>query len=53
MAEAMNQFINEIGANPGRSGHLLSNMAEGVRNDAREAVAAVFGAMDPLKSFSH
>ncbi len=49
VAEAMVQFMREVGANPGRSGHRLSVEAARVVYAAREAVAALFHAPDPLR----
>ena len=47
--EAMVRFIEEIGANPGRSGHLLSIEAARVLYEAREALAGLFHVGDPLR----
>lgn len=49
VAHAMSRFIEEVGANPGRSGHRLSVAAARIVYAAREAVAAMFGANDPLR----
>jgi cysteine desulfurase/selenocysteine lyase len=49
VAEAMVDFLNEVGANPGRSGHRLSVEAARVVYRARLAVAELFGAPDPLR----
>jgi cysteine desulfurase family protein len=49
VAEAMVQFLNEVGANPGRSGHRLSVEAARVVYRARLAVAELFHAPDPLR----
>jgi cysteine desulfurase/selenocysteine lyase len=49
VAEAMMHFLNEVGANPGRSGHRLSLEAGRVVYGAREAVAELFHAPDPLR----
>ncbi|MBU0495523.1 MAG: aminotransferase class V-fold PLP-dependent enzyme [Chloroflexi bacterium] len=49
VAEAMVYFLNEVGANPGRSGHQLSIAAGRVVYEARERVANLFGAPDPLR----
>lgn len=49
VAEAMTRFLTGVGANPGRSGHRLSVEAERVVYAAREAVAELFGAPDPLR----
>jgi cysteine desulfurase/selenocysteine lyase len=44
VAEAMVHFINEVGANPGRSGHRLAVEAARIVYRAREAVAALLNA---------
>ncbi|NPV76472.1 MAG: aminotransferase class V-fold PLP-dependent enzyme [Anaerolineae bacterium] len=49
VAQAMAQFLAEVGANPGRSGHRLSIEAARIVYSAREAVANLFGAPDPLR----
>lgn len=49
MNAAMTQFINEIGANPGRSGHRLSVDAARILYDTRQAVADLFHASDPMR----
>jgi cysteine desulfurase/selenocysteine lyase len=49
VVEAMAHFLNEIGANPGRSGHRRSVEAGRVVYQAREALAALFGLADPLR----
>ncbi|MBN1535596.1 MAG: aminotransferase class V-fold PLP-dependent enzyme [Anaerolineales bacterium] len=49
VALAMTHFIEEIGANPGRSGHRLSIEAARVMFAAREAIAELFGENDPLR----
>ena len=49
VAKAMMRFMNEVGANPGRSGHRLSVEAGRIVNDARENVAKIFNEQDPLK----
>jgi cysteine desulfurase family protein len=54
VAEAMVRFMNDVGANPGRSGHRLSVEAARVVYAAREAVAELFNAPDPLRvTFGH
>ncbi len=54
VAEAMTRFLNDIGGSPGRSGHRLSIEAGRIVYAAREAVAELFGAPDPLRvTFSH
>jgi cysteine desulfurase / selenocysteine lyase len=50
MMEAMAQFNNAVGANPGRSGHRLSVEASRVVYDARELIAGLIGAPDPLST---
>lgn len=47
--QAMEHFMRNIGANPGRSGHRLSIEAGRILMDAREALAELFGAEDPLR----
>ncbi len=47
--KAMERYLGEVGANPGRSGHRLANEAERIRFGAREAVAELFGASDPTR----
>jgi cysteine desulfurase/selenocysteine lyase len=49
VAEAMVHFLNEVGANPGRSGHRLSLEAGRIVYAAREALAELFSAPDPLR----
>jgi cysteine desulfurase / selenocysteine lyase len=49
VAEAMRHFLDEVGANPGRSGHRLSIAASRVVYSAREALAELFNAPDPLR----
>jgi cysteine desulfurase family protein len=46
---AMHDFLTQAGGNPGRSGHRLSIAAGRVVYDAREAVAELFHAPDPLR----
>jgi cysteine desulfurase/selenocysteine lyase len=45
----MVHFLNEVGANPGRSGHRLSVEAGRIVYEAREAVARLFNVPDPLR----
>jgi cysteine desulfurase family protein len=45
---AMERFLREYGANPGRSGHGLSIQAGRVVYEARESIARLFGHADPL-----
>jgi len=49
VAEAMVHFLNEVGANPGRSGHRLAVESGRIVYQTREAVAELFGAPDPLR----
>jgi cysteine desulfurase family protein len=44
--EAMFKFMEEIGANPGRSGHLLSIEAARILYETREALATCFNVKD-------
>jgi cysteine desulfurase / selenocysteine lyase len=54
VGRAMLKFLDEIGANPGRSGHRQSIRAARIVYQAREAVAEVFNAPDPLRVvFTH
>jgi cysteine desulfurase/selenocysteine lyase len=46
---AMTHFVEQIGANPGRSAHRRSIDAARVVYAAREAAAALFNAPDPLR----
>jgi len=48
VAEAMLHFLQHIGANPGRSAHRQAIAAGRVVYEAREAVAQLFNAPDPL-----
>jgi cysteine desulfurase family protein len=45
----MVHFLEQVGANPGRSGHRLSLEAGRIVYEAREAIAEAFGADDPLR----
>jgi cysteine desulfurase family protein len=49
VAQVMLRFLEETGANPGRSGHRLSIEAARIVYDTREALAELFGAEDPLR----
>lgn len=49
VAEAMTHYLNEIGANPGRAGHRLAVEAARIVYGAREAIATLFNAPDPLR----
>jgi len=46
---AMNYFMQSVGANPGRSGHSLSVEAGRIVYGARETVARLLNADDPLR----
>jgi len=46
---SMADFLERAGGNPGRSGHRLSIAAGRIVYDAREAVAELFNAADPLR----
>ena len=49
VAEAMMRFMADSAANPGRSGHRMSIEAARVVFEAREAIAELFNATDPLR----
>ncbi|HIQ00881.1 MAG TPA: aminotransferase class V-fold PLP-dependent enzyme [Anaerolineales bacterium] len=49
VVEAMVRFLDEVGANPGRAGHRMAVEAGRVVYEAREAVAELFNAPDPLR----
>jgi len=49
VAEAMVHFIDDVGANPGRSAHRLAVESGRIVYGAREAVAGLFNAPDPLR----
>jgi cysteine desulfurase / selenocysteine lyase len=49
VAEAMVHFLEEVGANPGRAAHRLAVEAGRIVYGAREAVAELFHAPDPLR----
>jgi len=49
VGEAMLYFLDHVGANPGRAGHRLAVDAARIVYSAREAVAELFGAPDPLR----
>ncbi len=46
---ALTDFLAQAGGNPGRSGHRLSIAAARTVYEAREAVAELFNAIDPLR----
>lgn len=47
--QAMTDFLSEAGGNPGRSGHRLSIAAGRIVYEARETLAELFHAPDPLR----
>lgn len=49
VGRAMSVFLRQMGANPGRSGHRMAVEAARVVYRVREALAAWFGATDPLR----
>ncbi|MBN1148882.1 MAG: aminotransferase class V-fold PLP-dependent enzyme [Anaerolineales bacterium] len=49
VASAMAAFLEQVGANPGRSGHRLSVEAARLVYEARQAVTELFNAPDPLR----
>lgn len=49
VAQAIARFLEEVGSNPGRSGHRLSIEAGRIVYNAREAIANLFGIQDPLR----
>jgi cysteine desulfurase / selenocysteine lyase len=49
VAAAMTRYLDEIGGNPGRAGHRLAIEAARLVYAAREAIAELFNAADPLR----
>mgnify|MGYP000919099939 FL=1 len=49
VAAAIVQFLEQSAANPGRSGHRMSVEAARMVYQAREEIASLFGAPDPLR----
>ncbi len=49
VTEAMGHFLEEVGANPGRAAHRRAIESGRIVYDAREVVAELFGAPDPLR----
>lgn len=47
--KAMNHVLQEVGANPGRSGHRLSVEAARIIYAVRESIARLFNSTDPLR----
>ncbi|PAV28484.1 cysteine desulfurase [Virgibacillus profundi] len=50
VSEAMVNFMNNIGANPGRGGHSPAREAAIIINKTREKAAELFGCSDPKKA---
>ncbi|WP_284140658.1 aminotransferase class V-fold PLP-dependent enzyme [Virgibacillus sp. LDC-1] len=49
VGEAMLHALNEIGANPGRGGHVHAREASKIIQEAREKAAQLFGCEDPKR----
>ncbi len=49
VARAIQNYIEEVGANPGRSGHRLSIKAARIVYSLREAICSLFGFDDPMR----
>jgi len=49
VSQAVAEFLDHVGASPGRSGHRMSIEAGRIIYSAREALAELFGAPDPLR----
>jgi cysteine desulfurase family protein len=49
VAEAVLDYMENVGANPGRSGHQLAVAAGRIVYDTREALARLFNVTDPLR----
>jgi cysteine desulfurase/selenocysteine lyase len=49
VAEAVLHYMQNVGANPGRSGHQLAVEAGRIVYDTREALAQLFNVADPLR----
>jgi cysteine desulfurase family protein len=47
--ESMLEFMQELGGNPGRSGHRMATGAEAMVNECRNAVSKFFGLGDPAR----
>ena len=48
--DSMNQFMRELGGNPGRSGHRMATGAEAMIGECRNAVSKFFGLSDPSRT---
>lgn len=54
VVEAVVNYLNNVGGNPGRSGHSMSIEAARIVFDCRESIAKLFGINDPQKvAFTH
>jgi cysteine desulfurase/selenocysteine lyase len=49
VTEAMTHYMQEVGANPGRSGHRLSLEASRIVEHVRESLATLFNISDPTR----
>jgi cysteine desulfurase/selenocysteine lyase len=49
VTEAMVHYMNEVGANPGRSGHQLAVEAARIVQHTRESLAKLFNILDPTR----
>ncbi|MBN1265019.1 MAG: aminotransferase class V-fold PLP-dependent enzyme [Anaerolineales bacterium] len=49
VAHAMTEFLEQVGANPGRSGHRLSIDAARIVFNTRTAICRLFNAPDPMR----
>jgi cysteine desulfurase family protein len=47
--ESMNQFMRDLGGNPGRSGHRMATGAEAMIGECRNALSKFFGLKDPSR----
>ena len=47
VVEAMNYFMNEVGANPGRAGHVRALEADRIVKNTRKSLARLFNIDDP------
>jgi len=48
VVQAMTHFLNEVGANPGRAAHRQAVESGRVVFAARQAIASLFHALDPM-----
>ena len=49
VVDAMSHFLREVGANPGRAAHRRANESGRIVYEAREAIATLFNAPDPMR----